>query len=172
MDLEAPVDAWYVWLGASLLTVSMAGMALALPSQPPPDANQAANTVDRVAGNDLGGTASYEHDARMVKLTPEEIVLRNDGGTARSTVSFGRMASVHANEDLEEVLYGAHPTDQYGGSDSNAWERFHEDVEDAEERLEDPEWRNVDGTVRVRVLVYEHPAPGTDEMERAILIDV
>lgn len=171
MDLEAPVDAWYVWLGASLMTVALAGMALGLPSQPPPDATQAANTVDRVAGNDLGGTASYEHDARMVKLSPTEIALRNDGGTARATVSFGRMATVHANEDLEDVLYGAHPTDVYGG-DMLAWQEFHDDVQDAEQRLEDPEWRTADGTLRVRTIVYDDPNPLSNEMQRTILIDV
>lgn len=48
MDLEAPADAWYVWVDASILTVALAGIALSLPSQPPSDAQAAANTIDSV----------------------------------------------------------------------------------------------------------------------------
>lgn len=170
MDWEAPVDAWYVWLGAAVISAGLAGFALALPTTPPPDAAQAANTIDRVAGNDLGGTARYEHDARMARIGAEQISLRNDAGTQHATVSFGRLTPVYEHESLEEVLYGAHPTDEYGGSDDDAWRDFHADVQEAQALTLDPEWRTADGTLRVRAITYDHP----DESgrKRAILVDV
>jgi hypothetical protein len=49
MNLEAPADAWYVWVGVALVSMTVAGVVGGLPSQPPPDSQTAANTVDRVA---------------------------------------------------------------------------------------------------------------------------
>lgn len=166
MDWEAPVDAWYVWLGAALITTVLAGFALALPTTPPPDANQAANAVDRVAGNDLGGEASYDHDARMIRLGSEQISMRNDGGTSHATVSFGRLAPVNGSDSLKEVLAGAHPTDEYRN-----WTAFYDDVQAAEDRALDPTWRIADGTVRARVIAYPDSMPIFEDHEKAILVD-
>lgn len=169
MDLAAPADAWYVWVGVSLLTVGLAGTALSLPSQPPPDAQRAANAIDQVAASQLGGTATYDHDAEMVRFDPQAISLRNDAGTQHATISFGRLAPVGDNGDLEAVLSGGEPTDPYSGPDE--WTAFHDDVTAAQDRTEDPTWRLADGTLRVRVVVYEHPDPTIDRTERAILVD-
>jgi len=35
MDLEAPADAWYVWLAVSIISAAVAGIALGLPTGPP-----------------------------------------------------------------------------------------------------------------------------------------
>lgn len=166
MDWEAPVDAWYVWFGAAAITAILAGSALALPSTPPPDANQAANAIDRVAGNELGGTASYEHDARMVRLGTEQISMRSDGGTSHATVSFGRLAPVNGSDRLKNVLSGAHPTDEYA-----TWSEFYDDVQAAEDRALDPTWRIADGTLRVRVIAFPDGRPEFEDFEKAILVD-
>lgn len=171
MDLEAPADAWYVWAGASIMTVALAGVALSMPTHPPPDAQQVANTIDSVAGTELGGTAAYDHDAEMVRIDPQGVSMRNDGGTQHASISFGRLAPVYDDSDLEEVLYGVHPTDHYTGNDSESWRAFHEDVQDAQTLAESPVWRIADGTLRVRTIVYEHPDPSVSQTERAILVD-
>ncbi|AHG00753.1 hypothetical protein HALLA_05955 [Halostagnicola larsenii XH-48] len=51
MELEAPADAWYVWLALSIVSIAIVGIVLGLPTGPPPDANEAANTIERTAGN-------------------------------------------------------------------------------------------------------------------------
>jgi len=169
MDRETPADAWYVWAGAGLIAAAMLGVAVSLPAQPPPDAQQAANTVDRAAANSMGASASYEHDADVVLIGPTRIQMRNDGGESSASVSFGRMAPVHGNEDLEEILHGASPADQYG-LDWNR--RFHAAVEAAEGRavtaVEDDEWRRTSGTLRVRVLEY---VDGSGDRHTAVLVD-
>lgn len=165
MDWEAPVDAWYVWLGAAMITVALAGIVLALPQQPPPDATQAANTVDRVGGSSMGAEGTYDHDAEMVKLGIHEISMRNDGGTAHGTVTYGPMAPVNHSDRLEGVLHGGHPSEEYG--DPNWEDDFHDDVQDAEQAAVRPEWRSARGTLRVRAVQYQYN--GTTHT--AVLVD-
>lgn len=171
MDWEAPADAWYVWAGASVLAVAMAGVALSLPTQPPPDAAQAANAIDRVGGTSLGGTASYEHDAEMVRFDPQGITVRNDGGTSEASISFGRLTPVYDNDSLQAVLAGADPTEQYAGPDrTDAWGEFYDDVNWSQDRSERPEWTTASGELRVRVIPAES-APPSMTGRRVILVD-
>jgi len=115
MDLEAPVDAWYVWIGVALVSTGLLGVALALPSQPPPDATKAANTIDRVAGSTHQAAASYDHDATEVRIGTKQLSMRNDGGTAHASIAFGSLTPVSAVENgsirrvLERILHGQSP---------------------------------------------------------------
>lgn len=116
MDLEAPVDAWYVWFGVAVASVAIAGVALSLPSQPPPDATGTANAIDRVAGSTQVADATIDHDADDVRLDTTRLSMRNDGGTAHATVLFGPLTPVDAVDDettreaLWAVLHGASPS--------------------------------------------------------------
>lgn len=113
MDFEAPVDAWYVWLGVAMVSVAVAGVAIAFPSTPPPDANKAANAVDKVAGDPYGGTVSYEHDGKEYWVGLSQFALKNDGGVSQASVRFGEVAPVWPNSKLAKVLNGSDPKDVF-----------------------------------------------------------
>ncbi|MFW6017322.1 MAG: DUF7283 family protein [Halapricum sp.] len=174
MDLEAPADGWYVWMGVALVSVATMGVALGLPSGPPPDANAAANAIDRVAGSAYEGDASYEHDARFYWVDGERIAMKNDDGVAKATLAYGPAVPVEEDTKLEAMLHGRDITDEY----SPQWhptrkserEQFHEDVEDAIARVDsaDPEWRGADGRLDVRVVDYTWGG----EQHRAVLVDM
>lgn len=165
MDWEAPADAWYVWIGAAAVTVALAGIVVGLPQQPPPDATQAANTVDRVAGSSMGAEGTYEHDADEVRLGLEELSMRNDGGTAHGSVSYGAMAPVNGSDDLEAVLFGGHPAQEYNGTNWAA--AFHDDVQRAERDALDAEWQAASGVLRVKAVEYDH----NGSTHTAVLVD-
>lgn len=107
MDLEAPMDAWYVWLGVSLVSIGLASFAISIPSTPPPDAEGAASVIDRVAASDAEASATHEHDATAVRLGPERLEMRNDGGIARSRISFGTVFTLEsvANSTAERRAF-------------------------------------------------------------------
>jgi hypothetical protein len=96
MNLEAPADAWYVWVGVVLVSLSVAGVVLELPSEPPPDAAGAANTVDRVAASEHGTSAGYKLDAEQTRIGTKQLAFRNGGGTTHASVAFGSMTPVDA----------------------------------------------------------------------------
>lgn len=157
MDFEAPVDAWYVWLGVALVSVALIGVAVQLPSQPPPDAAKAANTIDTVASNSHQAAANYKHDAEVVKIDTQRVALRNNGGTERATIAFGPMTPLSAIDDeskrgvLDRILSGERPANvlhEYP-FDSDA---LLDEVAKTRKRLGDEgvEWRPADGTLRVR----------------------
>lgn len=94
MNLEVPADAWYVWIGVVFVSLTVAGVVLSLPSEPPPDAGEAANTVDRVAASEYGTRATYELDATQARIGTKQLAFRNDGGTTHASIAFGSMTPV------------------------------------------------------------------------------
>jgi len=170
VEFEAPVDAWYVWLGVVIVSGALVGVALSLPSQPPPDATEAANAIDRVAGSTHVAEARYEHDADEVRVDGAQIAMRNDGGTDRASVAFGPLTPISAltavneterpNRDaeyaaLEAVLHGEHPTQVVEGFDGvESKTQLYDAARDARLALEAaddrPAWRAADGTLSVR----------------------
>ncbi|ACV10200.1 conserved hypothetical protein [Halorhabdus utahensis DSM 12940] len=115
MDFEAPVDAWYVWVGVGVVSVTLFAFVLGLPSQPPPDATKAVNTIDRVAGGTQESAARYPHDAVEIKIDTRRVAMRNDGGTTRESVAFGSLTPVAAVENatireaLDRIVHGQRP---------------------------------------------------------------
>lgn len=164
MDLEAHADAWHVWVGVALVSLSLLGVALALPSRPPPDAAAAANTIDRVAGSTHQATASYDHDADEVRIGLRQLSLRNDGGTSHASIAFGSITPVSAIENrtmrdaLEGLLHGQSPgqvVENEPGIDDVAG-LLHGDggIADARQVIQasGSAWRPADGRLRVRQL--------------------
>ena len=98
MDREVPADAWYVWIGVSIVSIGLAGVVVALPAEPPPDAERAAGALDRVAAAGYDATVTLEHDADAVRIGPERIAMRNNGGVSRARLSFGPVVPVDALE--------------------------------------------------------------------------
>ncbi|QSG07986.1 DUF7283 family protein [Halapricum desulfuricans] len=156
MDLEAPADAWYVWVGVAMVSVAAMGIALGLPSGPPPDAHAAANAVDRVAGSAHEATGTYEHDARSYWVDRERIAMRNEHGVTKATLAYGSVVPVQEDTKLAAVLHGKPITSAYTSPLKPAQEQLHEDIEEAIAAVDsaDPEWRSADGTLRVRSIEY------------------
>ncbi|WP_415378740.1 hypothetical protein [Halosimplex sp. TS25] len=157
MDFEAPADAWYVFLGVSIVSVAMFGVVQALPSEPPPDGNAVANTVDDVAGSGYNATGTYEHDADEYFVHSEGIRLRNDGGRSYASISFGELAPVWPDDDLKDVLDGVQVSDVYG-SPSDFETAYKDSQEAAEDRLDDgdeADWLPADGRLRIRHVVWK-----------------
>lgn len=157
MDWEAPVDGWYVWFGVGLLSVGLAGFVLGLPSQPPPDATTAANTIDRVSSSSHQAAADYEHDAAAIKIDTKQVWMRNDGGTTRESVAFGSLTPVHAvadddkREALERITYGQHPRAVLRDYSFDAAALL-DGADDTRERIDrrGAEWRPAEGVLSVR----------------------
>lgn len=109
MDLDAPMDAWYVWVGVALVSIGLVAFAVGLPSQPPPDAGRAAAAIDRVGASEYDAATSLDHGGEAVRVSPERIALRNSGGTDRATLSFGPVLPREAlalNSSQRTVLDG------------------------------------------------------------------
>ncbi|MEY7850049.1 hypothetical protein AB7C87_12725 [Natrarchaeobius sp. A-rgal3] len=130
MDLEAPVDAWYVWFGVSAASVVIAGVVLGLPTGPPPDANGAGNSIDRISGSPYSASTVHEHDADEFRLQEGTgLELRNEHGRAHSSLAYGTVVLVTDDERLENVTYG----DSFGDEFESELER--EDVDATAEFL-------------------------------------
>ncbi|MCU4717770.1 DUF7283 family protein [Halapricum hydrolyticum] len=158
MDLEAPADAWYVWVGVALVSVAAMGIALGFPSGPPPDANAAANAIDRAAGSAHEGSATYDHDARFYWIDGERIAMQNEHGVTKATLAYGPVVPIGDDLELERVLHGERLTDVYPSNATRSPQRqFDEDVAAALASVDsvDPEWRAAGETLSVRVVDYE-----------------
>lgn len=142
MDWEAPVDAWYVYLGVSVVSVAVAGVALGLPSGPPPDANQAANTIDTVAASSTDASGRWNHDAETVVVEGPTLELSNDHGTSRSSLEYGVVVPVADSDRLEALTRGADFEDEYDAAfddgDAHAVDALLSDLE--------TEYANTSGT--------------------------
>lgn len=159
MEFESPADAWYVWVGVAIVSVGVAGVALGLPSVPPPDANEAANGIDRVAASQYGASASFDHDAETVRIGPKQIAMRNDGGTAHASIAVGSMTPVFETKDelhrAATALVDGEPTPQVVAESGFESERaLREALQQARLRLdrEGANWRPTSGKLRARAV--------------------
>lgn len=149
MEFEAPADAWYVWMGVAMAATAVAGVVLALPTAPPPDAAAAANTVDRVAASDAPATGHYDHDARRYRLGDDRLAMRNDGGVARATLAYGPVVPADEDPRLQRVLAGRDPAGVFGPG-NGSFARFRATV--ARARTAAPTWEPANETLRVRAV--------------------
>lgn len=116
MDFEVPADAWHVWVGVTLVSLGLAGVAVALPGEPPPDAGRAAGALDRVAAAEYDAAVTLEHDADAVRVGPGRIAMRNNAGTDRARLVFGPVMPIDTLDltaaertVLDGVLAGERP---------------------------------------------------------------
>ena len=135
MDLEAPADAWYVYVAVAIVSIALAGLALGVSTGPPPDAEQAANTIEGATTSELTASASYDHDADVVTVNRRTITMENDHGTSQARFSYGIVVPVNGDERLENLVYGADFADEYEAElqdgDTHAFAVFKRDVEAA-----------------------------------------
>lgn len=156
MDWESPVDAWYVWIGISMISLAMAGVVLALPTGPPPDAASSANTIDRISGSQYEASGVYDHDAAEVKIDGATIALRNDHGTDRATLRYGSVVPVWETDRLLNLTRGTDFETAYGDfdDDGDGVETLLADANDAY-RNNTGEWRPADGEFAVRTITVD-----------------
>ncbi|MFC5367041.1 DUF7283 family protein [Salinirubrum litoreum] len=145
---DAPVDAWYVWLGLAVASLAVFGSASSLPTTPPPDAAGVADTVDSVAADEYETTAEHPLSVSAVRVGPHRLALRNDAGTSHAEFAFGPVTPVARDSRLERVLHGT-PVD-VAFEDRRA---FQQAVIDA--RTREPTWTAVDRSLIVRRVSWE-----------------
>lgn len=149
---DAPLDAWYVWLGVATVSFAIFGVAVELPRSPPPDAASAAGTVDSVAGCTYTATAEHPLSAREIKLGAHRLGLQGDGGTVHATFRYGPVVPVETNrasgERLNRVLSGTPPTTVFDSPTA-----FRRAIRTARNRQ--PKWKRAESRLRVRCVSWE-----------------
>lgn len=143
--VDAPADAWYVWVGLVTVGLTLLGTVAAMPSRPPPDAAGVADAVDATAVAAPPASAAVAVDAAAMSLTARRLSLRNDAGTAVASFAYGRVTPVTPNSPLWPVLQGDAPSDVFADS-----EAFRQAIVDARAAATDAEWTAVDGPLRIR----------------------
>lgn len=142
---DAPVDAWYVWVGLAAVALVLLGTVAALPTRPPPDAAGAVNAVDAASVATPPASATVAVDARAVSLTPHRLTLRNRAGTATAAFAYGPVTPVSPDSPLRAVLRGEEPSAVFDDR-----EAFRQALVEARAAATGEEWTTVAGPIRVR----------------------
>jgi len=145
--MEAPVDTWHAWLGVALASLAIAGTAASLPTRPPPDAAEVADTVDRTAVAEGSATARHPLASESIRLGPDAIALRNAAGTTRARFAFGPVTPTRSDGRLRAVLRGTPPSRAFDDP-----ETFAAAAETA--RAGSPSWRPAPETLVVRHVTW------------------
>jgi len=143
---DAPIEPLYVWTGLSVVSAVVAGLAVGLPTTPPPNAASVADAVDAVAASPHPSTAEHPIDAAAVRVGPRRIALRGADGTSHATFVYGPVVPA-GDGPLERVLSGV-PPDRAFESPSE----LRRAASTARNRT--PTWRPVDGEIDVRKIVW------------------
>jgi hypothetical protein len=106
--LGPPIDAWYVWIGVSMVSLAVLGVAVLATPEPPSNADAAAETIEQVASSRPPATATHDIDADRVRVGEGRIVLEADE-TDRATIGHGQMTPAPRGTDLRRVALGAPP---------------------------------------------------------------
>lgn len=148
---DAPLDAWYVWVGLAVVSGTAAGVVTGMTAVPPPDATGAAETVDGVAASEYATTDERVlPNAEAVRVGADSLSLRGPGGTTHARFGYGPVTPAGGDADLEAVLHGTPPERVF--ESPAALERAA-----AAQRRTDPQWRAAD-----RLLVRRVRWEGTD----------
>lgn len=115
--LVAPVDAWYVWIGLTAASVTLLGIVSAVPAAPPPDADGAADTIDRIATSRYAAIGEHPlTNAESIRVGSDTISLRGPGGTTDSQLGYGPVVSA-TSDPLRRVLLGKPPERAFESGD-------------------------------------------------------
>lgn len=144
---DVPVESTYVWFGLLLVGAALLGLALRVPTAPPPDATAIARTVDSVASSPHEATARQPIEAREVRLGSERVGLRNSAGAAHATFAYESIVPVTGNDLLRMVLQGRPPDDVFVDPDA-----FAAAVDWAE--TTEPEWQRASDRLLVRRITW------------------
>ncbi|KAA9396823.1 hypothetical protein Har1130_03145 [Haloarcula sp. CBA1130] len=112
---ETHVDTLSLWVGLGTVSVAVLGVIVGLPTTAPPDATEAAATIDAVTTSPAGSVAHRRLVAEELAFDGREIRLRNDGGTA--TARLIRAAVPARTDRLQAVANGKQPETVYDSAD-------------------------------------------------------
>lgn len=101
-----PIDIPVLWLGTAIVTATLVGLTLQLPTATPARAGSVAETIDGVAAAPYPTSATHPLDADAVKLGPHRIGLRTPNGISHATLGFGPVTPVTSGSKLDSVLRG------------------------------------------------------------------
>jgi hypothetical protein len=144
---DAPVDTWYLWVGVATASALAFGVAAALPTTVPPDAQRAAATVDAVATSPHNATGEHALAATAVEIGSRRIALRNDGGTTHAAFA-SPVTPVRNGTKLASVLRGTPPATVFASATA-----FRTAAAKARDR--DRTWRETDGRLVARRVTWE-----------------
>lgn len=157
MEIEAIADAWYVWVAVAVVSTTVGGVVLGLPTEPPPDAGGPANAADRVAVSEYGTAVTREHRAEHARIGTRQISLQNDAGMDHASVSFRPLTPVSAangelKRALDSLLAGADPGVVAAETRFESERRLREALADLRRRIdrEGAVWHRIDGPLRIR----------------------
>jgi len=156
---DTAVESTYVWLGLTLVSAGIFGLALDLPTRPPPDTAPVARTVDSVASSPHEATANHPIDAEQIRLGAHRIGLRGPGGSAHAAFAYGPVVpalggdggdgpSGSDRERLRSVLHGVAPERAFASPAS--FERALN-----RSRTTDPVWQPAPERLTVRRVAWE-----------------
>lgn len=143
---EAPLDAWYVWVGLAVVSSAAFGVVSVFPTTPPPDAAGAAEIVDGVAASEYAAVGKHPlSNAETVRVGTDSISIRGaNGETEHESFSYAPATPIVEDPKLRSVLLGEPP--QRAFNTSAEFERF---VKQAQR--DDPQWQRTDQLVVRRV---------------------
>lgn len=111
---DAPLDAWYVWIGLAAASGVALSVASVLPAAPPPDAAGAATVIDSTAASRYPSTGSHPLEAtNAIRVGTDSLSLRGPGGTEHAALGYGPVTPAVADDGLREVLRGEPPARIY-----------------------------------------------------------
>ncbi|MFB6140294.1 MAG: hypothetical protein ABEJ26_07645 [Halosimplex sp.] len=147
---DTAVESTYVWLGLAVVSAGVLGLALRVPTAPPPDATGAARTVDEVAASPYEATAKHPLDARQIRLSARRLGLRGPGGDAHARFDYGPVVPAAGGDGdrLRAVLRGVPPDRAFRSS--SAFERAI-----GRSTTREPSWRPAPETLVVRRVTWE-----------------
>ncbi|ELZ86647.1 hypothetical protein C453_05899 [Haloferax elongans ATCC BAA-1513] len=108
--LDVPFESMYTLVALSVGATLLVGVVAGLPTTPAPDAQGVAETIDDVAVAEYDATAEVPLGAAEIRLDPQRIGLRNDGGVAHATLAFGPVTPATLDSRLGAVATGAAPS--------------------------------------------------------------
>jgi hypothetical protein len=142
---DVSLAATYCFLGLSLASLVVLGVAADLPTRPPPDASAVANTVDALAASEYRGTATHPMNAATIRLTARTVGLRTDAGATHATFAFAPITPAPPGSNLAAVARGAPPSHVFDSPSA-----FATAARTAREDAADARWRPARDTAVVR----------------------
>ncbi|MEF8775214.1 MAG: hypothetical protein V5A43_01765 [Haloarculaceae archaeon] len=139
---DAPVDAWYVWLGLGAASLAVLATAIPLTSGTPSGAARVADAIDEVATSPYLASERVTLDADELRLGSSRIAVKTRAGVAHASLAFGPITPVDSAR-LEAVLRG-----RAVGAVFESREAFRRALRRANERL--PRFRPAPDRLRVR----------------------
>ena len=146
---DAPAEGIYVWLGLAAVAATTLTLATGLPTGPPLAPEEAATTVDAVAGSDTPAGATHVLAADRVRIAPDSLTVRVDGATATAEFLYGPI-TVADGGALTALTRGVSPRQLFDSPST-----LRRAVTAARERM--PTWRS-GSRLRVARIVWESVA--------------